>query len=120
MEYIVAVVALVFLFLYWRLADRLRAAWIIRKLPTPAGSLLGGHVSVLSGRYAHRFVQKWARELGSIFRVRTVWEQVFLGPALNLVSSPAMPSALTLFFKNGRLKLADGADCHCRGPVHLQ
>lgn len=96
MQYIVAVLTVAFLFLYWKLGDKVRAAWMIRKLPTPAGSLLAGHVSIMAGRYPHRHVQKWARELGSIFRIRTLWEQVILGLARTRSGArnkPGVPAA---------------------------
>eukprot|EP00884_Botryococcus_braunii_P017299 jgi/Botrbrau1/4252/Bobra.0044s0047.1 len=70
---------IVFVTLWCILAEKIRAAWIVRKISTPReGSLLGGHLGIMVRPSCHRWVQKWARQFGGIFRIRTLWEQVIV------------------------------------------
>lgn len=69
-----------------RLIEWLRAWLILQKMPGPKGGIMG-HLKYFNDSYVgqHKAVMKWAREFGSIYRVRLANINVsFLGPPLAL------------------------------------
>eukprot|EP00884_Botryococcus_braunii_P020070 jgi/Botrbrau1/6747/Bobra.0324s0032.1 len=70
----------VFLFFNFKtLAELLRSAWVLRKLPCPpAPSLIAGHVKLLTNPTGSRRLSEWAHKFSGIFRLRTFWKQIVI------------------------------------------
>lgn len=54
-----------------RLAEWLRACWVLRNMPGPKGGIMGQLKSFNDSTVGqHKAVVRWAREFGGIYRVR--------------------------------------------------
>lgn len=58
----------------------LRAYWILRKLPRPAGPLIGGYGSTIVGPHRHQVVTDLCEKFDGIFYYRNYFDQASMVP----------------------------------------
>lgn len=65
----------------------LRAYWVLRKLPRPAGPLLGGYGSTIVGPHRHRVVTELCEKFDGVFYYRNYFDQARSCPNRNATPS---------------------------------